>query len=198
LEGADVAFFLAGNSGEPTNFYEAYNHPDPDARVKWRVAICKDTEYMKNKEVREVFPMETIPEGRSCLKIKWVLKIKRNRIFRVRLMACGYNQVPVIDFTESYAPVINGVSFRIIFIRMLVCNLKAKIFDIANSFLHGDLEVKYFYADTKWHGIGRWQISCLEKIIYEFVRSAKKIYVDFVKALKSCGFTGSLVDPIQD
>jgi hypothetical protein len=34
LEGADVAFFLAGKSGEPTKVYEAYNPPEPDTRVK--------------------------------------------------------------------------------------------------------------------------------------------------------------------
>jgi hypothetical protein len=41
LEDADVAFFLADNSGELTNFYEAYNYTEPDARVKHLVTICK-------------------------------------------------------------------------------------------------------------------------------------------------------------
>jgi hypothetical protein len=46
-------------------------------------------------------------------------------------MACGYSQVPGIDFTESYAPVINDVS--------IIQNLKAMIMDIEISFLHDDL-----------------------------------------------------------
>jgi hypothetical protein len=37
--------------------------------------------------------------------------MKRNGIFRARLVACGYSQVPGIDFNENYASVINDVSF---------------------------------------------------------------------------------------
>jgi hypothetical protein len=46
-----LRFLLAVNSGKPTNFHVAYNHPDPDARVKWNVAICKEFEDMKNKGI---------------------------------------------------------------------------------------------------------------------------------------------------
>jgi hypothetical protein len=38
----------------------------------------------------------------------------RNGIFRARLVACGYSQIPGVDFQESYAPVINDVTFRIL------------------------------------------------------------------------------------
>jgi hypothetical protein len=41
MEGANLAFFLADNSGDSTKFHEAYKYPEPNARVKWRVAICK-------------------------------------------------------------------------------------------------------------------------------------------------------------
>jgi hypothetical protein len=140
LEGADVAFFLADYSGESTKFHEAYNHSEPDARVKWRVASCKEFEDMKNKGVWEVIPNDKIPEGRRFVKSKWVFQIKRNGIFIARLVACGYIQVPGINFTDTYAPVINNVSFTIILIGMMVWNRKAKIIDIETAFIHGDLE----------------------------------------------------------
>jgi hypothetical protein len=47
---------------------------------------------MKNKGIREVTPKEKISEGRICVKSKWVFKIKRNGIFRARLVAFGYSQ----------------------------------------------------------------------------------------------------------
>jgi hypothetical protein len=68
LEGDNVVFFLADNFGEPTKFNEAYNHSNPNTRVKWRKAICKEFEDMKNKGVREVIPKEKIPKGRKCVK----------------------------------------------------------------------------------------------------------------------------------
>ena len=30
-----------------------------------------------------------IPEGRRCVKHKWVLEVKRSGVFRARLVACG-------------------------------------------------------------------------------------------------------------
>jgi hypothetical protein len=35
LEVTDFAFFLEDNSGDRIKFHEAYNHPEPGARVKW-------------------------------------------------------------------------------------------------------------------------------------------------------------------
>jgi hypothetical protein len=70
LEGTNFPFFLADNSGEPTKFYESFNHPEPDARVKWRKVICKEFEDMKNKGVWEVISKKKIPGGRRCAKSK--------------------------------------------------------------------------------------------------------------------------------
>jgi hypothetical protein len=50
VEGEFVALLLEDNSGQPTKFHEAYKHPEPDTRVKWRLAICKGFEDMKDKE----------------------------------------------------------------------------------------------------------------------------------------------------
>jgi hypothetical protein len=74
----------------------------------------------------------------TCIENKWVFKIKRNGIFHARLVACGYSQVPGVDFQESFAPVINDVTFRILLIMMLTWNLKGKIVDIKTAFLHGN------------------------------------------------------------
>jgi hypothetical protein len=45
-----------------TIFHEAYNNPDPDARVKFCMPICKEVEEMKSKRVWEVLPNEKIPK----------------------------------------------------------------------------------------------------------------------------------------
>jgi Reverse transcriptase (RNA-dependent DNA polymerase) len=71
-----------------------------------------------------------------------IFKVKRNGIFRARLVACGYGQVPIIDFHESFAPVMNDVTLRILLIIMLVWNLIGKGVDIETAFLHGELKEK--------------------------------------------------------
>ena len=47
---------------------------------------------------------------------------------------------PGVDFTDSYSPVVNDVTFSVVMARMLIENLKGKVVDIDNAFLNGDLE----------------------------------------------------------
>jgi Reverse transcriptase (RNA-dependent DNA polymerase) len=53
-----------------------------------------------------------------------IFNIKRNGIFQARLVACGYSQITGIDFNESFAPVINDASFRIILIAKIMWGLQ--------------------------------------------------------------------------
>jgi hypothetical protein len=54
-------------------------------------------------------------------------------------VACGYSQIPGIDFNESYAPVINDVSFCIILIAKIMLGLQASIIDVETASLHDKL-----------------------------------------------------------
>jgi hypothetical protein len=73
-----------------------------------------------------------------------IFKINRNGIFRARLVACGYSQVPDIDFNESFAPVINNVSFRIKLVSKTIWELQASIIDVETAFLHGELQEEIY------------------------------------------------------
>jgi Reverse transcriptase (RNA-dependent DNA polymerase) len=78
--------------------------------------------------------------GRVCIKYKWVFDIKRDGTFRARLVACGYSQVPGVDFQESYSPVINDVVFRILIVCQIIWGLTAVLVDVEVAFLNGDLD----------------------------------------------------------
>ena len=68
---------------------------------------------------------------------KWVFKIKRNGVYRARLVAKGFSQTPGEDFTENFSPGINDVTFRIILTQMILEGLDPKTVDIDNAFLNG-------------------------------------------------------------
>jgi len=72
---------------EPITFEKAWNSG------KWREAINKDFKDMNDKKVWSI-KEGNIPEGRRCIKCKWIFKIKRNGVFRARLVVCNYSQVP--------------------------------------------------------------------------------------------------------
>jgi len=75
--------------------------------------------------------------------MQMVFKIKRDGTFRAHLVACGYSQVPGVDYTENYVPVINDVAWHVLLIAMLVWNLNAIIIDVESAFLYGDLDELY-------------------------------------------------------
>jgi hypothetical protein len=53
--------------------------------------------------VWEKIEKSEIPNRRNCIKNKWIFKTKRTGIFRKRLAAYGYSQIPGVDFQERYA-----------------------------------------------------------------------------------------------
>ena len=99
---------------------------------------------MFEHKVWEKIKKTEIPNNRRILGNKWVLKKKKNGVYRARLVALGYHQIPVIDHEDNFAPVINETTFRIILIMLMKENLKAEIVDIETAFLYGNLEEEIF------------------------------------------------------
>ncbi len=150
---------------------------------------------MEKKEVWEVMKKKDIPQDRRTIKCKWIFKIKRNGVFRARLVACGYSQIPGVDFNESFAPVVNDVSFRIMLIAKLIWDLQASIVDVETAFLHGDLQEEIYMSIPE--GMNQDSNTCLllRKTIYGLVQSAREFYNKLLSTLKTMGFTENKSDP---
>ena len=144
VESANFAFNSLDLVEEPKTFAEAYNNPITNDKIKWREAISKEFDDMSAKGVWKKIQKSDMPNSRNCIKSKWIFKIKCNRVYRARLVACGYSQVPGVDFQESFALVINDVTFQILLVMMLTWNSKAKVVDslfawrFERNNLHGD------------------------------------------------------------
>ena len=93
---------VESNYLEPQTFEEAWDHADPHDREKWREAIRKELKAMKERNVWRIVKKSEVPDGRRLIGHKWVFKKKKNGVYRARLVALGYNQVPGIDFTEHF------------------------------------------------------------------------------------------------
>jgi hypothetical protein len=120
-----------------------------------------------------------IPSNRRLIKKKWVFDIKRTGIFRARLVACGYSQIPGIDFQDFYNPVVNDAVFRILIIVQLLWGLTAVIIDIETAFLHGDLDEDIYMTAPKGTNIPAHQCVHLDKALYGLVQVARQFYIKF-------------------
>jgi hypothetical protein len=135
------------------------------------------------------------PQDRRTIKCKWIFKIKRNGVSRARLVSCGYSQIPGVNFNESFAPVVNDVSFRIIISAKLLWDLQASIVDVETAFLHGNLQEEIYMNVPK--GMSQDDNTCLllKKTIYGLVQSAREFCNKLLSSLKSMGFTENKSDP---
>ena len=61
---------------------------------------------MRVKGVWRGIKLKDMKPGHRLLGTTWVLKKKINGTYRARLVSQGYNQIPGVDFTDSFSPVI--------------------------------------------------------------------------------------------
>jgi hypothetical protein len=114
---------------------------------------------MEKNQVWEVMKKEEIPQDRRTIKYKWIFKIKRNWVFRARLLACCNSQIPGVNFNESFDPVVNDVSFGIILSAKLLWDLQASIVDVKTAFLNGYLQEEIYMNVLK--GMSQDDNTCL-------------------------------------
>jgi hypothetical protein len=124
-----------------------------------------------------------------------VFDIKRDGTFKTLLVACGYSQIPGVDFTDVYSPVVHDVTFRIMLVAELQWKLESKIVDVESAFLNSKLEEE-MYMDCP-DGMEHDADDCLLllKAIYGLVQSARQFLKTFVLILQKIGFVPSCADP---
>ena len=175
----------------PADFNEAWYHPVQSEREKCREAIKKEFRDIINKKVWKVVNIADIPSNRRLIGCRFTNKRKRNGVYRARLVALGYSQVPGVDFTDNFAPVIQDITFRVMCVLIIMYGWKAGIVDIETAFLYGELEETIFMKVpvgyeivTKDDKIDRnKQCMQLTKTIYGLVQAARQFYKKLTSVL---------------
>ncbi|CAJ1937325.1 unnamed protein product [Cylindrotheca closterium] len=120
-----------------------------------------------------------------------------------RLVPCGYSQIPGVDFTEHFAPLINDITWRILLVAMVIWKLDAWLIDVETAFQHGEfdggeqifmnLPVGYDLMDSSID----MSEDCIElmKTAYGTVQGERQWWKKFVSILKDIGFEGGAADP---
>ena len=119
------------------------------------------------------------PNDHILVGCRWVFKVKRIGVYHGRLVAKGFSQIPGVDFSDNYSPVVNDVTFRVVVARMIIENLKGKVVDIDNAFLNGDLEHEIYmkipegYDEVINPRVDKEDCIILQKAIYGLVQAAR-------------------------
>ena len=186
---------------EPQSFQEAWWDPDLVAREKWQEAICLEFKKMLDMGVWRHVKRRDHPNVLRLVGCRWVFKVERNGVYCARLVAKGFSQIPGMDFTDNYSPVVNDVTFRVVVARMLIENLKGKVVDIDNAFLNGDLEHEIYMKITEGYDevinkdVDKEDCLILQKVIYGLVQAARQFWKKIVDKMQEGGFQLSEADP---
>ena len=199
----EIAFVTSTMSDpdEPQSFQEAWWDPDLISREKWREAIRLEFKKMLDMGVWRHVKRNDRPNDRRLVGCRWVFKVKRNGVYRARLVAKGFSQIPGVDFTDNYSPVVNDVTFRTVVARMIIENMKGKVVDIENAFLNGDLEHEIYmkipegYDEVINPGVDKEDCLILQKAIYGLVQAARQFWKKIVDKMQEGGFKLSEADP---
>ena len=115
------------------------------------------------------------PLSHTSVKCRWVFKIKHNDVYWAILVACECTQVPGVDFSKTYSPVVSDIIFRMILLIMIKFGFLAKVVNVKTALLYKELEEEIFAEHhPEMKNIHRDDCIILKNFIYGLVHEARQ------------------------
>jgi histone deacetylase 1/2 len=177
---------------EPTLAFQALQDP------KWKMAM--DTEYdaLIHNQTWHLVPK---PKGKNIIGCKWVYKVKRKADgsidrYKARLVAKGYKQRYIIDYEDTFSPMVKAATIRIILSVAVSLGWSLRQLDVQNAFLHGILnEEVYMYQPPGYANKSHPSYVCrLDKALYGLKQAPHAWYACLCAKLIALGFVPSKAD----
>lgn len=162
-------------------FDEAINGPDKE---NWQEAIKEEKDSLERNGTW-IYVNKGQAEGRKLLTSRWVFKIKENQKFKARLVVKGCQQRKGIDYAETFSPVVNMSSIRILLALAARKNLKISKFDIKTAFLYGTLNEQIFMKVPEGYDTKKDKVCLLKKSLYGLKQAPLRWNERFTAYLKS-------------
>ncbi|KAG8498715.1 hypothetical protein CXB51_005041 [Gossypium anomalum] len=147
---------------EPSNYSEAISCEDSE---KWMFAMQEEMESLhKNK----TWDLVKLPKGTPGVE---------EPKYKARLVAKGYSQVPGVDFTDVFSPVVKHSSIRALLGIVAMHDLELEQLDVKTTFLHGELEEDIYMQQPEGFYSFRKRGLCLlaEKVPLRFETVTKAV-----------------------
>jgi hypothetical protein len=201
IEECNVAFALSvveevDNAHEPLNYSEAILSADSE---KWMGAMHEE---MESLEKIGTWDVVHLPLKKKTIKCKWIFKRKEGMApseharYKARLVAKGFSQIPRIDCTSVYSPVMKHSSIRTFPNLVAMHNYELEQLDVKTVFLHGDLEEDIYTDQPEGFVVPRKEdyVCRLKKSLYGLKQSPIQWYKKFDSFMISNGFQRSQYD----
>jgi hypothetical protein len=96
--------------------------------------------------------------------------------FKSRLVAKGFSQIPGIDYSDVYSPVVKHSSIRTFLSLVAVHDYELQQLDVKTAFLHGDLEEDIYMDQPEGFIVPRKEdyVCRLKKSLYGLKQSPRQ------------------------
>jgi hypothetical protein len=151
---------------------------------------------------RAQVPLTSSKQRRKILSGTWAFKLKRlpdgsPSRFKARYCVRGDQQTEGVDYFETYAPVVQWSTVRMVLTMILANGWATKQVDYTNAFAQADLSEEVYIESPK--GFGRRDgidmVLRLIKSLYGLKQAPKSFYDKLRSGLIERGFTQSNLDP---
>ncbi|GJV46306.1 putative ribonuclease H-like domain-containing protein [Tanacetum coccineum] len=133
---------------KPSSVAQALNDPD------WVEAMQEEMQQFVNQDVWKLVPL---PERKTAIGTKWILKNKRDArgiVVRnkARLVAQGHRQEEGIDYDEVFAPVARIEAIRLFLAFASYMGFMVFQMDVKSAFLYGEIDEEVYVTQPKGFG----------------------------------------------
>ena len=176
----------------PKTYWQAMTSPDRD---RWQEAA---TDEFLGCQV--CWDIEPLPTGKKAISSKWVFTLKERpdgsvERYKARIVAKGFQQIPGLDYDETFAPVAKLVSIRAILSIAAIEDWEIDQVDFTQAFTNGDLEEDVYMKQPEgFHEGGPEMVCHLKRALYGLKQAPRQWYKKMDALLLSLGFLRSEVD----
>lgn len=179
--------------------------PDPVSHVtvmrepKWCNAMRSEMHVLHQNNTWTLVPR---PPHSNIVGCRWLFRTKYRadgsiERHKARLVAQGFSQVPGLDCSHTFSPVVKAATIRVVFSLAIVNGWQLRQLDVNNAFLHGKLgDTVYMqqppgFVDTRFPN----HVCKLNKAIYGLKQALRAWFHRLSSFLVTNGFSCSRADP---
>ncbi|GBE89144.1 hypothetical protein SCP_1501500 [Sparassis crispa] len=164
---------------------------------KWEQAVQTELNQLQGMKTWELVEP---PKDRKPVGNKWVLVKKTNKEgeiikYKARLVAKGYSQIPGMDYTETFAPVVRLETIRAILGLAAILDWEIGQMDVKGAYLNGTLKEEVYMRQPEGYSDGTYRVCKLKKTLYGLKQSGREWNIVLNCKLLDAGFKRLFSDP---
>ena len=156
-----------GQDPDYPTYEQVMRSPDVE---EWKESMDKEVNTLIGMDTWTVVPRaEAIAKGKKVIKVTWAFRQKRDPMGnptkkKSRLCVRGDTMVAGIDYGESFSPVVQWSSVRLMLILSIVHGLETRQVDYVNAFAQADLDRDVYVEIPKGYGHLNEGMDCVLKL----------------------------------